>query len=243
MSPVKAGDGRIVGASVMARDISGRKAAERKAALLLGELDHRVKNILSVVSAIVTLTLKTSATPEAFAADVERRINSIAAAHGLLTQAGRGEMSLAAIFAMELAPYDHEEGKVAVTGPDIVLTPRAGLSLAMAIHELASNAAKYGALSTGSGRVTVRWEIIQEAAHSTLKLTWIEAGGPAVEPPARRGFGTTLIEQTLTHELDADVSREFLTAGLRCMIAIPLTDEITRVGGSGKAGGRRDGPR
>ena len=236
ISPVRERDGRIAGVSLVARDISARKAAERKAALLLGELDHRVKNILAIVSAVISQTLKTTTTPEAFAAEVNGRVQAIAKAHSLLTQSGHGEVSLRVIFQTELAPYDRGEGVIAVAGPDIALTPKAGLALAMAIHELASNAAKYGALSAASGRLTVAWDIPDSAGAPVLTLAWTEAGGPAASPPTRRGFGTTLIERTLTHELDADVSREFLASGLRCTIAIPLTEEVGRLQRAGNPG-------
>ncbi len=226
ISPVREGDGRVAGASLVARDISERKAAERKAALLLGELDHRVKNILTIVSAVVTQTLKSTSTPEAFAVEVKGRIQAIAKAHGLLTQSGEGEVSLRAIVTTELAPYDRGKGNLAITGADVTLTPKAALALAMAVHELASNAAKYGALSTTSGRLTVTWDVVDGAGKPALTLAWTETGGPAVQPPKRRGFGTTLIERALTHELDAEVSREFLPAGLRCAVSIPLTEDI-----------------
>ena len=155
ISPVKEGDGRIAGVSLVARDISARRAAEQKAALLLGELDHRVKNILAIVSAVIAQTLKTTPTPEAFAAEVTGRVQAIAKAHSLLTQAGNGELALRAILHTELAPFGRGSGNITVTGRDVALTPKAGLALAMAVHELASNAAKYGALSTTSGRLVV----------------------------------------------------------------------------------------
>ena len=179
ISPIRESDGRIVGASLVARDISERKAAERRRRLLLGELDHRVKNILAIVSAVVSQTLKTSLTPEAFAAEVDGRIKAIAQAHSLLTRAGQGEMSLRAIFATALAPYDRGDGNIVITGRDIALTPKAGLALAMAVHELASNAAKYGALSTPDGRLTVAWQVAGSASERALTLIWTEAGGPA----------------------------------------------------------------
>ena len=229
ISPIRDRDGPIAGASLVARDISEHKAAERKAALLLGELDHRVKNILAIVSAVVSQTLKNSSTPEVFAAEVDGRIKAIAHAHNLLTRAGQGEMSLRAIFATALAPYDRGNGNLVTTGSDIALTPKAGLALAMAVHELASNAAKYGALSTPDGRLTVAWQVAGSASERALTLIWTEAEGPPVQPPARRGFGTTLIERTLTHELDAEVHREFLVTGLRCTFAIPLTQEVGRL--------------
>ncbi len=241
ISPVREVDGRVVGASVVARDISERQDAERKTRLLLGELDHRVKNILAIVSAVVSQTLKAGLPPEMFDIEVQGRIQAIAKAHGLLTQAGQGEMSLRAFITTELAPYDRGEGSLVIEGDDMALTPKAGMALAMAVHELASNAAKYGALSTASGRLTVTWEVTGDVGDQTLAIAWAETGGPTVAPPSRRGFGTTLIERTLTHELDAEVNRAFLASGLRCAIQIPLKDEVGRVRTAGQ--GTRDAHR
>ena len=229
ISPVKEVSGRITGVSLVARDIRTRKAAEQKTTLLLGELDHRVKNILSIVSAVVSQTLKTTATPELFALEVEGRVQAIAKAHSLLTHSGLGEVSLRDILHIELAPYDRGNISIPVSGGDIALTPRAGLALAMAIHELASNAAKYGALSTEAGRLTVAWDILSDSTNLSMTLVWAETGGPTVSPPTRRGFGTTLIERALFHELDAEVSRDFAAQGLRCTIVLPLTPEFGRV--------------
>jgi two-component system CheB/CheR fusion protein len=239
ISPVREGDGRIVGASMVARDVGECRAAEQKTALLLGELDHRVKNILAIVTAVVSQTLKTSGTPEAFATEVEGRVKAIAQAHNLLTQAGQGELSLRAILLTELAPYDGGNGNLVITGRDVALTPKAGLALAMAIHELTSNAVKHGALSAG-GRLTVTWQLTGSIRARLLTLAWTEAEGPPVQPPVRRGFGTTLIERTLAYELDAEVHREFLEAGPRCTIALPLTAEVGRIEAFGEAGGERD---
>ena len=229
ISPVLEADGRTAGGSVVARDIGARKEAERKAVLLLGELDHRVKNILAIVSAVISQTLKTTTTPEAFAAEIGGRVQAIAKAHSLLTQSGLGEVSLRAILQTELAPYDRSSGNVVISGPDVALTPKAGLALAMAIHELASNAAKYGALSTASGRLAIEWDATEGGGAQSLAFAWTETGGPAVLPPTRRGFGTTLIERSLAHELDAEVTRDFMADGLRCTIAIPLTGEVGRL--------------
>lgn len=228
ISSVKERNGRIAGVSLVARDISTHKAAEQKAALLLGELDHRVKNILSIVSAVVSQTLKTTATPELFAYEVEGRVQAIAKAHSLLTQSGLGNVSLHAILRTELAPYDRGNIHILVSGDDVALTPKAGLSLAMAIHELASNAAKYGALSTEAGRLAITWSMSVGEAPA-ITLLWTETGGPTVPPPTRRGFGTTLIERALAHELDAEVTRDFAAEGLRCTIVIPFTSEFGRV--------------
>ncbi len=237
LSPVREAGGRLAGVSLVARDISARKAAEQRATLLLGELDHRVKNILAIVSSVIAQTLKTTTSPEAFAVEVDGRIQAIAKAHSLLTQSGHGEVSLRAILETELAPYDRSDGHVAVEGLDIALTPRAGLALAMALHELASNAVKYGALSAASGKLAIRWNVSRDADVATLLLAWTEAGGPAVSVPKRRGFGTTLIERTLAHELDAEVDREFAAGGLRCTISMPFNDEIGRLIQAGTGGG------
>ncbi len=229
LSPVRQADGSIVGASLVARDVGERKAAEQRAALLLGELDHRVKNILAIVTAVISQTLRFSETPEAFAREVEGRVVAIAKAHGLLTNSGHGGILLSALVDTELAPFDHGNGNVSVSGPDVELTPRAGLALAMAVHELASNAAKYGALSAAEGRLAVTWQIAASAGEeSVLTLAWSEAGGPEVRAPTRRGFGTTLIERAIRHDFGARVTREFLPAGVRCTLAVPLGAEFGR---------------
>src|SRR5271165_1703570 len=170
-------DGAIVGASVVARDISERRAAENRALLLLSELDHRVKNILAIVSAVVTQTLKNSPTPEVFAAEIQARIGAIAKAHSLLTESGNGRVLLRALIMTELAPYDRGTGNIVVDGCDVSLTPKAGMALAMAVHELASNATKYGSLATTSGCLTVAWTVTRSADHCSLTLTWTETGG------------------------------------------------------------------
>ncbi len=229
ISALREADGKVIGASVVARDISERRAAEQKAHLLLGELDHRVKNILAIVSAVVTQTLNTSQTPEAFAAEIQGRIGAIAKAHSLLTQSGHGELRLQALIETELAPYDRGTGNVIIEGRGVSLTPKAGLALAMAVHELASNAAKYGSLSTASGRLAVTWAVEPMADHSVLKLHWIETGGPEVREPTRRGFGSSLIEKGLVLELDAEVTQAFLPEGLRCTITLPLTGDVNPV--------------
>ncbi len=218
------------------RNIDERKEAERQANLLMGELDHRVKNILAVVSAVIMQTLKTSESPSAFAASMEGRIVAITRAHSLLTlRGGKGEASLRDLITTELAPYDRAGSNLTInrTAPDVALSPKCGLAMAMAVHELASNAAKYGSLSTPSGRLSVTWEITGTAGNTMLKFAWMETGGPSVQPPSRRGFGTTLIERSLEHEFDASVNREFLPSGLQCTVDIPLTDEVGHVRFSG----------
>jgi two-component system CheB/CheR fusion protein len=158
----------------------------------------------------------------------------------LLTEpAGRGHASLRDLVTTELEPYNRDGRNISISGVDVALMPKPGLSLAMAIHELASNAAKYGALSTPAGQLAVSWTV-GHLSGDMLSFLWVESGGPPLAgPPAQRGFGSTLIERTLTHELDAVVNREFLPSGLRCTINIPLTAETGEVRRSGGQRGKR----
>jgi two-component system CheB/CheR fusion protein len=193
---------------------------------LLSELDHRVKNILSIVTSVVTQTLKRNRDPDVFGAAIQGRIAAIARAHSTLTeQGGQSDASFRDLVTTELAPY--AEGRtITIDGADLLLTPKAGLSLALAVHELASNAAKYGSLSVAGGQLAVSWAL-GDAHERVLRFVWAETGGPRIEaPPTQRGFGTTLIERALTYEFDAVVDRAFLPNGLRCTIDLPLTTDI-----------------
>ena len=217
-------DGRGARVISVTLEIDKRKRAEAQAGLLLGELDHRVKNILAIVSSIVSQTLRTNPSPEVFAATIQGRITAIARAHGLLTDHGATGGTLRDLINTELEPYRGRD--IVVEGPDLVLTPKAGLSVAMAIHELASNAAKYGSLSLPKGRLVISWTVTRESEHR-LRLRWTESGGPRVTgPPAQRGFGTTLIERSMGYEWDAVVDRSFAESGVVCTIDLPLTAAV-----------------
>lgn len=227
MRPYRTVDNVIEGVVVTYFDISERKKAEKRTALLMGELDHRVKNILAVVSSVISQTIRTNpSSADEIRASLEGRIRAIARAHSLVAnRAGIGEASLHEIIAVELEPYELEGTKLIITGTKASLTSKAAMALAIVIHELASNAAKYGALSTPGGQLRVKWGIVGAGENRTLNLVWEETGGPPVQPPSRRGFGSELIEKTLAHEFDAIVNREFRPAGLRCTIEIPLVDD------------------
>jgi two-component system CheB/CheR fusion protein len=230
ISPIQNAEGTIVGASAVARDIAERVEAQQRANLLLAELDHRVKNILAVVSAVVMQSLKSDAALSDTKREIEGRITAIARAHGLL-QAHKGvEGSLEAIVRTELAPY--EQGNFTINGDSVVLTSKSTLIFALAIHELATNAAKYGSLSTPSGRLAVTWKVRNEPSGSTLEIDWLETGGPPVRAPARRGFGTRLIEQSLERGLSAKVERDFLESGVRCSIHLPFPQDVGRLHGT-----------
>jgi two-component system CheB/CheR fusion protein len=233
ISPVRGVDGAIVGAARIIRDNTQRRRADAEKALLLGELDHRVKNILATVSSVVRQTLHTSGSPESFVKSIEGRIQALTRAHGLLTRDGTGQGSLKALLTTELDPYDEHGTRVQIDGPEVTLTPKVGLVMAMAIHELATNAAKHGALSVSAGRLSVTWRIIESAPNtSTLRVEWEERDGPPVVPPKRLGFGSALIERALHYEFDAEVTRTFAPTGLTCVMELPLTDEVIRIAGT-----------
>jgi two-component system CheB/CheR fusion protein len=217
-------------------EIEQRKRAEQQAVLLLGELDHRVKNILAIVSSIIVQTLNSNNSPEAFAAAVTGRVAAIARAHSLLTNRGTaGVGTLRDVIETELEPYQNQD--LHIDGPAVVLTPKAGLSLAMAIHELASNAAKYGSLSDAKGQLAVSWAVT-DGPDRRLGLNWTETGGPRVAgPPTRRGFGTTVIERSLAYEFDAEVDRSFPESGVVCRIDLPFTPEVGELRASERGAG------
>jgi two-component system, chemotaxis family, CheB/CheR fusion protein len=225
--PYRTIDNVIDGVVMTFVDITERKKSHEQKSLLLAELDHRVRNILAIVSSVIGQTLKTTPSPAAFAGAMEGRIVAISRAHSVLTQSGREVgASLRELLTTELAPYDRGGKSLSITGVDLLMTPRAGLSLAMAFHELESNAVKYGALSTDTGALSVSWTVSHKSP-PILHFVWSETGGPPIaEAPSQRGFGSTLIERTLAHEMDAVVRQEFRSAGLHCTIDIPLTDDV-----------------
>ena len=228
ISPIRDEKGNIVGASAVARDIAERKAAEERALLLMAELDHRVKNILAVVSSVVSQTLRSDAPPESLSAEIEGRIMAIARAHNLLTDHGGTQGSLRALIATEVRPYE-QQNNITLAGPNVILTSRTSLTLALAIHELATNAAKYGSLSVSQGQLDVSWRMEGDRTPPSLEIVWLERGGPRIATPSRRGFGTKLIEVSLVRGLKASVDRTFEESGVRCAIAVPFVADIGRL--------------
>ena len=183
---------------------------------LTRELNHRVKNTLANVLSIVSLTRRRAENLDEFAEGIDNRIRALSATHDLLTQSEWGTTPIAAVISVELAPYinanDHE---VVASGPDVELAPNDALSLGLAIHELATNAAKFGALSCSGGRVSIKWELVSP---HLARIEWIESNGPNVEPPTKRGFGIDLIEKIVAHELRNPVELEFDPDGVRCRL-------------------------
>src|SRR6478735_376707 len=187
---------------------------------LTRELNHRVKNTLANVLSILALTRRRATTLEEFADGLDGRIRALSATHDLLTQSDWGTTPIRSVIEAELLPYAHaSDHEIELQGPHIELAPNDALSLGLATHELATNAAKYGSLSKPGGKVAVHWKLISEAL---VRVEWQESGGPQVAPKRGRGFGTDLIERIVAHELKHEVLLEFLPEGVRCVLTIPV---------------------
>jgi two-component system CheB/CheR fusion protein len=226
ISPVRDASGKVIAASTIAREFTERKAAEDHRTVLMAELDHRVKNILMVITSLVSQTVRSAGSSREFAADIQGRIQSLSRVHNLLNLHHQTHAGLREIVDGELGMYrSGRADRILIEGNvDVWLTGKATQTLAMALHELATNAAKYGALSTQAGKVRVSWSVANSKQHPLLSLQWIETDGPPVERPTRQGFGTQLIERIVSHELRADVRRDFEPEGVRCTIEFPLLD-------------------
>jgi two-component sensor histidine kinase len=187
---------------------------------LTRELNHRVKNTLANVLSIIALTRRRATNLDEFVEGLDGRIRALSATHDLLTQSDWGTTLIRSVVDAELAPYvqtrDHH---VTIAGPDVALAPNDALSLGLAIHELATNAAKYGALTRAGGEVSVEWNLM---APNLVRLQWQERGGPPVKAERGRGFGTDLIEKIVANELDNPVRLEFDEQGVTCTMTIPV---------------------
>jgi PAS domain S-box-containing protein len=214
---IKDVDGNIVGAVNCFQDITERKRSEAQIVNLAHEAEHRTKNILSTV--LATVRLSRADTADDFKELIEGRINALAQVNGLFVQSRWTGAELHTLIMQELSPYCGEtERRVRIDGPPIMLEPNTAQTIAISMHELATNAAKYGSLSAADGRVEIAW------SHKTdgrLSLRWIELGGPTVTPPTHRGFGTRVMENIIG-QLKGDVCFDWRANGLSCEIALPL---------------------
>ena len=199
-----------------------RRERDQKNALI-SELDHRVKNILASVSVIALRTQDCSRTMDEFVAALNSRIKSMAITHDLLSHRRWQSIPLAELVRHELAPYDIT-GNTQIDGPDVALIPEAAQVIAMVIHELATNAAKFGAISVKSGQVSVRWSfLVNGHAGRPLCIEWEESGGPQVLPPTRSGLGTSVVRELIPYELGGNVDLTHRSDGVRCKLQIPAT--------------------
>jgi two-component sensor histidine kinase len=204
-------------------DVTGRKEIEQTRELLLQELEHRIKNTLAIVSAIASQTLRGDIAAAEARKVLDGRFSALAAAHELLTRHHWRDMSMQQVVEMALAPH-HVAGQIGIEGPGCPLSPKRALALTLALHELATNAVKYGALSCPEGRVSVGWA---RDGKEKLVFTWRESGGPAVTAPQQRGFGSQIAERVLAAEFAGKVSLDFAAQGLTCTLAAPLQDALS----------------
>lgn len=195
-----------------------RRAAQESQALLIAELNHRVKNILALIRSLVRQSRQTAISMEGFAGDLEHRIRALALAHDQLTQTGWHRAPLRRLLEAEARAWTHSPERVSLLGPSVSLDSRAYQTLALVFHEMMTNAAKYGALSRPAGQLTISWS---REAGGDLRVEWKELGGPLVRPPERRGFGSVIVEQTIPFELRGEARVQYLTQGVHGSFLIP----------------------
>jgi two-component sensor histidine kinase len=225
---VRAGEETVV--LIVCEEITERKRAEEQQSMLVAELDHRVKNVLASVAVVAERTSERSGSTRDFIEALNHRLQSMAEAHSLLSRSRWQGVSLADLVSQELDPYA-TVGNTIIEGPHVGLSATATQALAMVLHELTTNAAKYGALSTPQGRVSVRWHRISDGGVSTrLRLTWQEEGSPAVSSTARPGYGTSVIRNLIPYELGGAVNLDFSAGGVCCIIefAVESAESLRR---------------
>jgi PAS domain S-box-containing protein len=216
-------DGTALTMTGFSTDISERKRVEEHRALLAGELTHRVKNTLATVSAIVNQTLRDAVSMSDARDTIGARIGSLAIAHDLLLRDEVDGATIADIVSGVMAPFDDGRGRLfSVDGPNIRLEPRVTLALSMALHELATNASKYGALSTAGGHVSITWSVGIGDGGRRLAFAWEESGGPTVIAPTRTGFGSRMIERVLAQHMRGTAKIEYRSTGVVFVIDAPL---------------------
>jgi PAS domain S-box-containing protein len=213
ISPIKGAEGKVVGVVKIARDITQRKRTEAQVVILAREAEHRAKNLLANVRAMVHLSR--SDTPDGLREAIEGRIEALANVHSLFVKSRWAGAELGRLVEQELSPYSR---RARIDGPNTMLNPELAQAMAITLHELATNAAKYGALSVSEGSVRVEWAL---ATDRRLVLRWTEAGGPPVKPPTRSGFGTNVMEAMIRDQLRGEVRLDWRAEGLACEITLP----------------------
>lgn len=204
-SPVRDENGTICGMLDTVVETTGKVRAERRAALRNRELIHRSRNAYALVSALVSQTCRTSATMEEAQRKIQERLTSLVRAQEILAASRRGDATVRQVVDETLYPFSSGTGTIEACGPEVRIDRDKVTSLALALHEMATNAAKYGALSTTGGHVSLTWRIEGEGEAARFVMDWRESGGPTPAPPARRGFGSFLIEEMLAREFEGEV--------------------------------------
>jgi PAS domain S-box-containing protein len=217
--PIRDVDGQIAGIFVQGHEVTANVRAAQRQKLMIDELNHRVKNTLATVQSIAMQTARSHEDPRTFAESFQSRLMALSHTHDLLTRSHWEGADLAEILRHETEA--HDPLRLVANGPPVALGPAAALSLGMIFHELATNAAKYGALSNPDGRVFVDWSVADQTDRR-LTIEWREIDGPPVAPPTRRGFGSRLIERNVRHDLAGEAKLDYANDGFRAEITIPL---------------------
>jgi PAS domain S-box-containing protein len=218
VSPIRNAQGEIIGASKIARDITEQKRREEHIAMLAREAEHRTKNILATVQA--TVNLSQSKTLRGLKDVIEGRIRALANVHALFVESRWKGAELSSLVRQQLSPYLRDNVRAHIDGPQVLLDPNTAQTVAVILHELATNAAKYGALSRAKGRVEVKWSL---AVNDQLSLTWTEKRGPAVKRPTHQGFGTRVMERLIRDQHKGELRLDWRTEGLECEIVLQIS--------------------
>jgi PAS domain S-box-containing protein len=228
--PVRDDDGQVLRWFGTNTDITELREAEERQRLLLNELNHRVKNTLAAVQSLSKQSARNADSVGTFQEKFEPRLLALSRTHSLLSRDTWQGASLTEVISDTLSPFmnGHGTGRIEMHGPEVRLGPTAAVTMGMAVHELATNAATYGALSVPEGRVEIIWRFDLEGGSSpTLDLSWRERNGPPPKPSGRRGFGTRLIKDGVARELDGEVKLEFEETGAVCSMRLPLSRKVT----------------
>ena len=226
--PYRGPNSEVNGTLVTFLNVTSIVLAEQHQRLLVDELNHRVKNMLTVVISMAQQTLRRAATLDEFSSAFMGRVHALTASYTLLSRQNWSSVPLRDILVEEAKPYLSLDGSnIGFEGPLVLLNPQGALAIGMAIHELATNAVKYGALSTPDGSIRVSWKVEDNGGTQELLLDWVETGGPLVAEPTHRGFGMTLIERGFAHELSGQAFLEFRTDGVRARLIAPIGPDVT----------------
>ena len=222
IEPLRGREKEIVGLTCAVVDITVRKDNEEHLRLVMRELTHRSKNLLAIIQALARQTARYADSIDGFLDQFTARVQALSRSHDILVQEGWHGAYLADLLRSQIGPYvDQEKPQASWEGPPVRLRPEAAQSLGLALHELASNAAKYGALSAPTGRVSIQWTMLGGPNNDGIEIVWAEQGGPPVGVPQKHGFGSLVIERNLPRSLESEVELRFLAEGARCRIKIP----------------------
>lgn len=224
-------DGAPLSVAGVSMDVTGRKRAEEHLRLMVDELNHRVKNTLATVQSISRQTVRGTGVPDVVRDNLDSRLMALSAAHDILTGEQWSGADLTPVLRQACAPFGGPP-TIDISGPSVRISPRIAITLALAFHELCTNAAKYGALSVPGGRVLIDWRFREEADTPELEILWRETGGPPVAPPTRQGFGTRLIQRSLASELGGRVEIDYAPGGVTCRLGVRLSQAVLKAKGT-----------